>query len=212
MLEIIKVCGIVEPADALAAVQAGATAIGIVFYSASPRYARLDQAAMVSAIVSSRALKVGVFVNEAPERIRAVADAVRLDVVQLHGDEPPSDIAELGGLRVWKALPVGDDFDPAWMDDYDCEAILLDNAKADAYGGSGQTFPWGKAVAANGKRRIIVAGGLGPDNVQEVIRTVAPWGVDASSRLESSPGRKDAEKVEAYVKAAQKRAELEFPQ
>lgn len=203
MPEIIKVCGIVEPADALAAVQAGATAIGMVFYSASPRYARLDQAAMVSAIVSSRALKVGVFVNETPERIRAVADAVRLDVVQLHGDEPPSDIAELQGLRVWKALPVGDNFDPAWMADYDCEAILLDAAAAGVYGGSGQTFPWRKAMEAKGKRRIIVAGGLGPDNVAEAIQTAAPWGVDASSRLESSPGRKDREKVEAYVKAAQ---------
>jgi phosphoribosylanthranilate isomerase len=203
MPEIIKVCGIVEPADALAAVQAGATAIGMVFYSASPRYARLDQAAMVSAVVSSRALKVGVFVNETPERIRAVADAVRLDVVQLHGDEPPSDLDELKGLRVWKALPVGDNFDPAWMDSYDCEAILLDTAKADAYGGSGQTFPWRKAIEAKGKRRIILAGGLGPDNVEEAIRTVVPWGVDASSRLETSPGRKDSEKVEAYVKAAQ---------
>jgi phosphoribosylanthranilate isomerase len=159
---------------------------------------------MVSAIVSSRALKVGVFVNETPERIRAVADAVRLDVVQLHGDEPPSDIAELEGLRVWKALPVGANFDAAWMDDYDCEAILLDTAKADSYGGSGQTFPWRKAAEAMGKRRIIVAGGLGPENVEEAIRTVAPWGVDASSRLESSPGRKDREKVEAYVNAARK--------
>ena len=85
MPEIIKVCGIVEPADALAAIQAGATAIGMVFYSESPRYVRLDQAAMVSAVVSSRGLRVGVFVNETTERIRAVADAVRLDVVQLHG-------------------------------------------------------------------------------------------------------------------------------
>lgn len=211
MPEIIKVCGIVEPADALAAVQAGATAIGMVFYAASPRFARLDQAAMVSAIVSSRALKVGVFVNETPERIRAVADAVRLDVVQLHGDEPPSDIAALEGLRVWKALPVGENFDPTWMDDYDCEAILLDTANAGAYGGSGQTFPWRKALEGKGKRKIIVAGGLGPDNVAEAIRTAAPWGVDASSRLESSPGRKDPEKVEAYVKAAQNATELESP-
>lgn len=202
MPEIIKVCGIVEPADALAAIQAGATAIGMVFYSESPRFVRLDQAAMVSAVVSSRGLRVGVFVNETTERIRAVADAVRLDVVQLYGDEPPSDLEELQGLRVWKALPVGDNFDPARMDDYDCEAILLDTAKADGYGGSGQPFPWSKAAEAAGKRRIILAGGLGSDNVAEAIRTVKPWGVDASSRLESSPGRKDTEKVEAYVKAA----------
>ncbi len=202
MPEIIKVCGIVEPADALAAVEAGATAIGMVFYSASPRYARLDQAAMVSAVVSSRALKVGVFVNETPERICAVVEAARLDVVQLHGDERPSDIAKLQGLRIWKALPVGAGFDAARMDDYDCEAILLDTATANAYGGSGRTFSWREAIEANGNRRIIVAGGLGPDNVADAIRTLRPWGVDASSRLESSPGRKDAERVEAFVRAA----------
>lgn len=206
MPEIIKVCGIVEPADALAAVQAGATAIGMVFYAASPRYVRLDQAAMVSAVVSSRALKVGVFVNETSERIRSVAEAVRLDVVQLHGDEQPSVVAELAGLRVWKALPVGADFRASRMDDYDCEAILLDTAKANVYGGSGQTFSWQKAIEAKGDRRIIVAGGLGPDNVAEAIRTLRPWGVDASSRLESSPGRKDTEKVEAFVRAAQSAA------
>lgn len=202
MPEIIKVCGIVEPPDALSAVQAGATAIGLVFYAPSPRAVRLDQAAMISAIISSKALKVGVFVNETPERIRAVAEAARLDVVQLHGDEPPGDIAELEGLRVWKALPVGDSFDPAWMDRYDCEAILLDTAKADLYGGSGETFPWQKALESKSERRIIVAGGLGPDNVAEAIRTMKPWGVDASSRLESSPGRKDPQKVEAYIAAA----------
>lgn len=203
MPEIIKVCGIVEPADALAAVQAGATAIGMIFYPASPRYARLDQAAMVSAVVSSRALKVGVFVNENPTRIRDIAEAVRLDVVQLHGDEPPGDLAELEGLRVWKAFPVGDKFDAARLDDYDCDAIVLDTASAGVYGGSGQTFPWQRAIEANAERRIIVAGGLGSDNVADAIRVLKPWGVDASSRLESSPGRKDPMKVEAFVKAAQ---------
>lgn len=203
MLEIIKVCGIVEPFDALAAVQAGATAIGMVFYPESPRFARVDQAAMVSAVVSSAALKVGVFVNETPEQIRTIAEAARLDVIQLHGDEPPNAVAELEGLRVWKALPVGDNFDVAWLDEYDCEAFLLDTAKAAAYGGSGQTFPWHKAVEAKQSgKKIILAGGLGPDNVAEAIRTVQPWGVDASSRLEESPGRKDAEKVRAYIDSA----------
>ena len=97
------------------------------------------------------------------------------------------------------------------MDDYDCEAILLDTAKADSYGGSGQTFPWRKAREASGTRKIVVAGGLGPDNVEEAIRAAAPWGVDASSRLESSPGRKDADKVEAYVRAAKNATGLESP-
>jgi len=199
--EIIKVCGIVEPAGAMAAVQAGATAIGMIFYAESPRFTRLDQAAMVCAVVPASVLKVGVFVNESPERIREIAAAVRLDVIQLHGDEPARAIDELEGLRVWKALPVGDNFDPTCMDAYNCEAFLLDT-KAENYGGSGESFPWQRAVPAKQYGKIILAGGLGADNVAEAIETVDPWGVDASSRLELSPGRKDPDKVAAYVAAA----------
>jgi phosphoribosylanthranilate isomerase len=201
MPEIIKVCGITEPAGALAAVQAGATAIGMIFYSDSPRFARLDQAAMVSAVLPRSVLRVGVFVNESTERIRSIAAAIRLDVIQLHGDEPASDIEALAGLRVWKALPVGDDFDASVMDRYDCEAFLLDT-KGENHGGSGKTFPWARAIPAKRRGKIILAGGLGADNVAEAIKQVDPWGVDASSRLEISPGRKDPHKVTAFVLAA----------
>lgn len=185
----------------MVAVQAGATAIGMIFYAESPRFARLDQAAMVCAVVPASVLKVGVFVNESVERIRAIAAAVRLDVIQLHGDEPASAVDELEGLRVWKALPVGDNFDPTSIDAYTCEAFLLDT-KAESYGGSGESFPWKKAIAAKQHGKIILAGGLGADNVAEAIETVDPWGVDASSRLELSPGCKNPDKVAAYVAAA----------
>lgn len=201
--EIIKVCGITRPADAIAAAGAGATAIGMVFYRRSPRAVRLHEAAMVSAVVPPGVAKVGVFVNEEPAEIRKLVQAARLDVVQLHGDETPDILGALDGLRVWRALPVGPEFDPGSLAAWDVEAVLLDAPSGEAYGGSGRQFPWAKAVEA--KRvgpKIIVAGGLDGSNVAQAIQEVAPWGVDSSSRLESSPGVKDEAKVQAYVSAA----------
>jgi len=129
--------------------------------------------------------------------------AARLDVVQLHGDETPDILGSLDGLRVWRALPVGPEFDPASLAAWDVEAVLLDAPSGEAYGGSGRQFPWAKAVEAKRVHpKIVVAGGLDGSNVAQAIREVAPWGVDSSSRLESSPGVKDEAKVKAYVSAA----------
>lgn len=201
--EIIKVCGITQPADALAAVGAGVTAIGMVFYPASPRAVRPHEAAIISAVTPPAVLKVGVFVNEEPERIRAIAAAARLDVVQLHGDEGADVIAALEGLRLWRAFRVSHEFQPAVLGEIEgCEAFLLDGPAGDSYGGSGVPFAWEKAVEAKRYGKIIVAGGLDGDNVAEVIRLVEPWGVDSSSRLERKPGVKDPAKVAAYVSAA----------
>ncbi len=204
MLEIIKVCGITRPADAVIAAEAGATAIGMIFHSKSPRSVRVAQASMIASMVPSEVLKVGVFVNEDPNRIRTFVDAARLDVVQLHGDETLEDARALAGYRVWKAVRVGDDFDAASLAGFEVEAFLLD-AAGPGYGGSGKTFPWAKAVEAKSFGRVIVAGGLAGDNVAEAIREVEPWGVDASSRLESRPGEKDDQKVRDYVVAASPR-------
>ena len=113
MPELIKVCGITRPTDAVEAVKAGATAIGMIFYPGSPRAVRVAQAAMIASVAPASVLKVGVFVNEAPNRIRTVIDAARLDVAQLHGDEGPEQLEALDGLRVWKAVRVGADFDAA---------------------------------------------------------------------------------------------------
>ena len=201
MPSIVKVCGITRPSDAVTAVEAGATAIGMIFYPKSPRAVRLAQAAMISSVTSAPTLKVGVFVNEDPNRIRTIVDAARLDIVQLHGDEGPREIAELDGLRVWKAVRVDEGFDATALRQYSVEAFLLDAPTA-AYGGSGEVFPWGKAIEAKRYGKVIVAGGLAADNVAEAIREVDPWGVDASSRLESAPGVKDTAKVQAYVAAA----------
>ncbi len=201
MLEIIKVCGITQPADALAAVEAGATAIGFIFYAESPRAVRIAQAAMIGSVVPPTVLKVGIFVNESLHRMLTVADAARLDVVQLHGDEGPETAAALAGFRVWQAFRVGDDFEASVVDEFPVEAVLLDSA-GNGYGGAGRTFPWQKALEVKRYREVILAGGLAADNVAEAIRQVDPWGVDASSRLESRPGEKDAQKVSDYVAAA----------
>ena len=205
MPEIIKVCGITRPADAVAAAAAGATAVGMVFYRRSPRAVRLHEAAMVSAVVPPGVLKVGVFVNEPADSIRSLAEAARLDVVQLHGDETPADAAALDGLRVWKALAVHPKFDASVLADYPVEAFLLDAPAGDAYGGTGRQFTWSKALEAKQYGKIVVAGGLDAENVGKAVAELDPWGVDASSKLESSPGVKDLGRVQAYVAAARVR-------
>jgi len=201
---IIKVCGITQPADALVAAQAGATAIGLIFFRRSPRAVDVRQAAVIAAVTPRPVLRVGVFVNEEPAAIRSIAEAVQLDVIQLHGDETAEYCRELDGLRLWKALPVTEKFKPASVADYPVEAVLLDTPAGERYGGAGRTFPWDKAAEARAFGRVIVAGGLDGSNVADAIREVRPWGVDSSSKLEARPGVKDAAKVRAYVEAARK--------
>lgn len=180
----IKVCGITRREDALAAVDAGASALGFIFYPASPRYVTPEKAAELGDRLP--VLKVGVFVDETPAVIEPAIRAANLDVVQIYGGSAP------GGVRVWKAfrttLPDGRG------SALDCEAILLDSAR------SGATFDW--RMARGAAEKVIIAGGLDASNVREAIRLAAPWGVDASSRLESAPGIKDREKVWQFVKAA----------
>jgi len=202
--EIIKVCGLTQLADAALAVRHGATAAGFIFHSSSPRYVRPIDAALLAATVPAGVLKVGVFVDAAPDEIRNTVSAARLDVVQLHGDEPPEFCAELSkAVRVWKVFPVDETFDAAALQDYPADAFLLDAPRLrGAHGGTGRTFPWPLALEAKKYGRVIVSGGLSGDNVAEAIRKVDPWGVDAASRLERAPGVKDPDKLRSYLEAA----------
>ena len=185
---IVKICGITNVEDARAAIQAGATALGFNFWPGSKRYLPIEEAARWAG--SLDVLKVGVFVNEPESAIRAAAQRAGLDVVQLHGDyHPPA------GLRVWKAVAAGSP-----LDDPTAEAYLVDAPAGDEYGGTGRSFDWRKVRGANA--RVILAGGLGPDNVAAAIEAARPWGVDACSRLESSPGRKDHGRMRAFCEAA----------
>jgi len=177
----IKICGITRREDALAAVEAGASALGFIFYPKSPRYVTPSAAAALGEGLD--AWKVGVFVDESPAAIEAVMRAAKLDIAQIYGGGAP------GHARIWRAFRPADAVSPEGA-----EAILLDGP------GNGISFDW--AVARGREDKIIVAGGLDASNVAEAIRIARPWGVDASSRLESAPGIKDHEKVRAFVKAA----------
>ena len=194
---IIKVCGITSAEDAAAAAAAGAGAIGFNFYPRSPRYITPLAAARIP---SGGMRRVGVFVNEAPARVAEIAAAAALDIVQLHGDEAPADYP--AGLAVWKAARVDARFDwDAWRD-CPAEALLLDGPADLLYGGAGRTFEW--RIARAGGRRIILAGGLDADNVEDAIAAAHPWGVDACSRIERAPGIKDHQKMTEFIQAARR--------
>lgn len=195
---IVKICGITNPEDAQAAVDGGVTALGFIFYQKSPRYIAPEDAAKIIERLPAGVWKVGVFVNVAPAEVARIRKTAGLDIVQLQGDEPPADLPAEG--RVWKTLHVDEAFNTAGMDAYRAEAFLLDTPSEGDYGGTGRTFDWTKATGIG--RRIVLAGGLDAENVREAIERVKPWGVDACSRLESSPGRKDHIKVARFLKAA----------
>lgn len=196
---IIKVCGITVLEDALAAVEGGATAIGFNFYPRSKRYIAPELAAPIAAALPSHIVKAGVFVNEAPNSIEAIARETGLDVAQLHGDESAAQLPT--GLRVWKAFRVEASFNAAQLEHFpSAEAFLLDGPAGAEYGGAGIPFAWG--LAAGATKRILIAGGLDASNVRQAIREAHPWGVDACSRIETSPGRKDRAKMMDFLKAA----------
>jgi phosphoribosylanthranilate isomerase len=194
----VKICGITNREDALASVEGGAAALGFNFYPSSPRYLAPERAADLIAGLPAGIWKVGVFVNEAPARVAQMAATLALDVAQLHGDERPADYPP--GLRVWKAARVGPDFDWTVWEDCPAEALVLDGPAGALYGGAGRPFDW--ALARRGGRKIVLAGGLDDGNVQQAIAQARPWGVDACSRLERAPGRKDHRKLAAFLKAA----------
>ena len=197
----IKICGITNIDDALHAADRGADALGFVFFEKSPRCISPEQAEEIIAELPPFVTAVGLFVNEAPERIDEIAGYCGLDVLQLHGDESPQ---ECGGhsRRVIKALRVKDADSLASLGEYSVAAILLDAWVAGSYGGTGRRFDWELAARAADSHRIILAGGLSPRNVAEAVRAVQPYGVDVSSGVEADPGRKDPAKVAAFIRRA----------
>ncbi|MDA1312957.1 MAG: phosphoribosylanthranilate isomerase [Acidobacteria bacterium] len=200
--EIIKVCGLTNIGDARFAAEQGATALGFIFFEGSPRYVTPQAAAIITATLPHDVLRVGVFVDEEPAKVRMVAALAGLNVVQLHGNESPAVCEQLRDLTVWKVFRVGEGFSAERLAKYECAAYFLDTASDGLYGGTGRTFPWPLAVEAKQFGPVIMAGGLDAANVGEAIRHVAPYGVDASSKLERKPGLKDHDKVKAYLEAA----------
>jgi phosphoribosylanthranilate isomerase len=191
----VKICGITNREDALAAIEGGASALGFNFYPRSPRYIDPNAAAEVAAGLPASVWKVGVFVNESAERVAEVAGRVGLDVVQVVGQG-----IAVSGLRVWQTAYVNEEFRLADIESNPAEAILLDTPAGDVYGGTGRTFDWSRA--AGSRKRIILAGGLDASNVRRAIAAAQPWGVDVCSRIESSPGRKDHVKMGEFLREA----------
>lgn len=192
----VKVCGITNREDGEAAIAGGATALGFNFYPRSPRY--IDPARAAEIGEGLTVLKVGVFVNEPPKRVEEIAKSAGLDVVQLHGDEQPAEYPE--GIEVWKAARVNAQFNLSQWESCPAQALLLDGPADLLYGGAGIVFDWRIALASG--RRIILAGGLDGSNVQQAIQQARPWGVDACSRIESSPGKKDLLRMREFIAAA----------
>lgn len=206
----IKICGITNIDDALAAARIGADAIGFNFYPKSPRYIEPEEAQRIAQALPDRVLRVGVFVNEDIARVWEIVSEARLQAVQLHGDETPEYCAALRvnssdsgrPVKLIKALRVGDGFHPDQIAHYRADAILLDAASPEAYGGTGRSFDWDVARRAKRfVRELFLAGGLNPASVGRAIAQVQPDWVDVCSSLESAPGKKDRQALEAFVRA-----------
>jgi phosphoribosylanthranilate isomerase len=198
----VKICGITDARDAHDAVEAGADALGFMFYKDSPRCLPLPVAAQIIRMLPPFVAKVGVFVNPTAEEVRRAIEGCGLDTLQFHGDEPP-EFCRGFGLKVIKAFRVRDTDSLKPLPGYDREAWLLDTHVDGKLGGTGQRFNWElAATAASHGRPVILAGGLTPHNVAEAVRWVKPYGVDVSSGVESAPGRKDVDKVRAFIEAA----------
>lgn len=196
---VVKVCGITNEADAQIAVEAGVHAIGLNFYGRSPRFISAGRAREIASVIPASILKIGVFVNDDADHITAIAQHVHLDIIQLHGTIH----GDLSGFRIWRAIPVDEQFPDSLHDSRNGqiapEAYLLDTPTKH-FGGSGRAFEWSRVAGLS--QRIVLAGGLDASNVGQAISVAHPWGVDACSRLELSPGKKDAQKMRDFVAQA----------
>jgi len=196
----VKICGITRAEDALMAVEAGADALGFIFYPKSPRYITPEEARLIKTKLPPFVATVGVFVDEDPGRVMKIASEAGLGAVQLHGHETPAYCANMG-INVIKALRVRDEGDIRAMAGYEVSAFLLDTYKEGQMGGTGEVFDWDLALKAVkcGKTPIILSGGLTPDNVARAVEKVRPYAVDVSSGVEVQPGVKDRDKVRDFI-------------
>ncbi len=200
-----KICGITNLEDALFAAEAGADALGFIFYAQSPRYIAPDRAREIILRLPPFVATVGVFVNEELDRVKEIMAHCHLDYAQLHGDEPPEQVAALAP-RTIKAMRVRSAAGVERLSDYRAAAYLLDAYHPTKLGGTGETWDWELAAAAKRYGPVILAGGLTPDNVAAAIERVQPYAVDVSSGVEAAPGIKDHQKVQRFIMMAAKGA------
>ncbi len=197
----VKICGITRVEDALAAVSAGADAIGLVFYTASPRCVSVAQAKDIIAAIPPFVSVVGLFVNASSDEIHSILSQVRLDIIQFHGDETPQACAQIN-LPYYKAIRVKPDTNLLQyaIDFKAAKALLLDAYNEQAYGGTGQVFDW-NLIPKNLPKPIILAGGLDAKNVAVAIQQVQPYAVDVSGGVELTKGIKSAGKIATFMQA-----------
>lgn len=197
----VKICGVTTPADADAVVLAGADAIGLNFYPASSRYLTIDAASAIVDAIDGRVLTVGVFVDMPVASVERVREQTGIVCVQLHGDESPQELALLLP-HAYKALRVRGPEVLLDVGRFGGDHVLLDAYVAGQPGGTGEAFDWDLATELARTRKLTLAGGLTPENVAEAVKTVRPFCVDTAGGVESAPGVKDMELVEAFIENA----------
>jgi len=202
-MTLVKICGITNLEDALAAVASGADALGFNFYQPSPRYITPQNARAIVDQLPDAVLTVGVFVNEELESVRSIATLAGLKALQLHGDESPEYCRQLAADNyVIKTFTVAGSFDPQLAQMYEVQAIMLDTRDNNLRGGTGRVFDWSVAQQLRPLLpNLFLAGGLSPENVAEAVTTVRPYAVDACSSLELKPGIKSHERVSVFIDA-----------
>ena len=197
-----KICGITNLNDANVAVENGASAIGFIFYEKSPRTISINNAKSISKHLPKTIARVGVFVNHKKDFIRLAISEVPLDMIQLHGDETP-DFCNQFDVAILKALRIKNEASLSVMDQYDVAVFLLDTFSNDQYGGTGETFDW-SVLNRKYKTPIILSGGLNSENILDAIDAVNPSAIDVNSGVESSPGKKDYNKLKSLFKTLNK--------
>lgn len=199
----VKICGITRAEDALAAAEAGADALGFMLFKSSPRCVTPAQTSAIIRALPPFIARVGVFVNPSESEVHSAIAGCGIDTLQFHGEEPPEFCRQFG-LRVVKAVRVHDAESLKSLAAFSSETWLLDSFVAGRHGGTGVVFNWDLAAAAVKQgRRVILAGGLTPENAAEAVRRVRPYALDVSSGVESAPGIKDVKKVRAFIAAVQ---------
>ncbi len=197
----VKICGITREEDALAAVELGASAVGFIFWDRSRRFIDPHRARRIVGELPPFVIPVGVFVNQPASEVNAAANVARVMAVQLHGDERPDDLRVVRRPAL-KAIAVGPGFAAEAVDDWPARTlILLDVHDPVGRGGSGRTIDWQEAAQVARRRRVVLAGGLTPENVGAALTAVRPFGIDVSSGVESRPGIKDHERLRALFEA-----------
>jgi phosphoribosylanthranilate isomerase len=197
----VKICGITNVHDAMAAAEYGADAVGFVLYKSSPRCIDLKTVKNIITQLPPFVTTVGVFADATEKEIHSTVEDCGLDVIQLQGNEPADLCRRLGG-RVIKAIRIRDKFSLNRMIPYKVRAFVLDTYREGQLGGTGETFDWSLAVEAKKFGKIILAGGLTPENVGRAIEQVRPYGVDVSSGVEERIGKKDHSKLKRFIETA----------